>query len=569
MKKNGEFLNRRERGFVNGQAGRVNGLTNGNGKINGTGMINGLTNGNGKTNGLVNGNGTNGKPPSSQNGKIRIIKLAAFGIFLMMIFGVVAVSTNLMMKNVDWSMVKKYTDEAGDVTYAGVDITEYAFHMQGGMFCFYLKFAGNFISPDDTNSYAVIFIDNDTNPSTGYNAGDGIGADYIVLIRSVNNTVFATFEKFAGATNESWKWDTVGGVALTQTSNVVSGMLTEPINSNAKFKVIAERGYVMDKTPVVGIERSALLVTQTPLSNNTLKVVLKPLYGGVRVNSISFSVEPSTVTLTGPVSGTTLSIGEDIVSEKIYYIGINTANANNATVKVHINGVSVENDVPVTVWGKGFVKYVGTPSTIIIDGAFEDWDYMIKENKVYLYTDSTDDVEDKNINIYQDGYYNGSSSEFFYISVLGTMLNGNIAPLETKQSIPAPGLELTKKPYDYARIVIHTTTGETHVIEIYGVNGHVKKILMDGVETTSVKAAAGKDGLYGALEIELMKNMSIESYSVEMTDWNGLVDIAGPHVPSEASKGSSGITPLPEFHEYALIPLIAIVTLFVIRRRRH
>jgi hypothetical protein len=73
--------------------------------------------------------------------------------------------------------------------------------------------------------------------------------------------------------------------------------------------------------------------------------------------------------------------------------------------------------------------YVGTPSSIYIDGAFGDW------NKSALSHDSVNDVANSNVDIWNflSSHVNGSSDLFFYINVNGEMLAGKSVPFINSQ----------------------------------------------------------------------------------------------------------------------------------------
>ncbi len=550
----------KERGFVNGNSMRRNGSR---------GMINGLTNGNGKKDGLINGNSNNngngkkGKKGAMSSPKGRAGAWTVIGIVLLLIFGVFAISTNTL-KTTDWNVIQKYRDyDANTISNDHINIDKFAFHQARGAFEFYLQFEDNFLKCGDYKNLAYIFIDNDSNPSTGYDTGY-IGADYVIKIVGYNDTVRGSFMKFtSGDENDAqheWNWTTLSTAAVhSGKDNVITGGVNHIISSNAKIMVIAQSGYTQDITPVVSIEKSALLVIQTPLDNHTLEVELVPMYSAVKVNylTVSFSAGVQIKEL----NKDKLYVNDTISVKKTYYLHVDTANVESGGIDVGISKVST--DSVYTIWGRDYREYIGTPQSIQIDGYFQDWNTIVGENN---FNYNHHKAPNPNIDLYQFSEYNDTHGVYFYASVKGDMLHGNIAPeMEnaTGWSGATPAPQKSRSPYDYAEVVFYTKDNIKHVVQVYGFNGHVMRILMDGKPTKDVKVGVGRNGEFGAIEIGVVGNYHIIKYSVTMTDWNGATD-TGSATPTV----SNFVPYAPEFSQGAIAILVVLVAIPILRKRK-
>ncbi|NPA75935.1 MAG: hypothetical protein GXO25_07660 [Euryarchaeota archaeon] len=544
------------------------GFTNGNIRINTSrGMINGLTNGNGTKDGLINGNGNpeqKKKKSTMGSPKGRAGTWLVIGVVLLLVFGVFAISTN-SLKKTDWNLIKKYTDVDTEKVVDAVNITKFAFHETSSAFEFYIKFAGDFGNTGEYQHLAFILIDNDSNPNTGYDAGY-LGADYMIKIAGNNGTITGSFYKFQGDNRNMWNWSSLGGVGVSKSkNNEVTGAVNAKISADAKLMVVAETRYSEDITPVVGIEKSALLVYEEPnLKNDTLAIKLIPMYGPVDVKEIDLYASEGVMLSGSNVKGDKIvNIGTLSTIPKTVYVKIDTANVINSAVKVAVSDVSTS--APVTIWGRDFKKFVGTPSNITIDGCFADWEHLVGP-KNYHYN-PTGDVENANIDLYQYAMYD-KGGDYFYASVLGHMLAGNIAPEMVKTTHwTGPGEnETAKSPFDSATITFTTQSGETHTIQVFGVLGKVMLVLFDGKPTTKVSVGVGVNEGYGAIEIGIDgATYNIKTYKVTMTDWNGLSDVGVAHSNGEKSSGPGVYA--PEFNMGYLAVLLLIVPIIVRRKK--
>ncbi len=546
------------------------GFTNGNIKFNTSrGMINGLTNGNGKKDGLINGNGSPAKKKKGgmmNSPKGRAGTWLVIGVVLLVVFGAFAISTN-SLKKTDWNLIKKYVDvDTGTIDVSSVNITKFAFHVTGNTFEFYLKFAGNFGDTDEYQNLAYILIDNDSNPNTGYNAGY-LGADYMVRLAGNNGTITAYFMKFNALHNNIWNWSSVEGVGVNEGNNKeLTGVVNEKINPNAKIMVVAESKYTEDITPVVGIQKAALLVKETPSTDsNTLKVTLIAMYSAVNVTSIDLYTSEGVLLSGDNVKGNSIvNIGTVTPgSPKTITVNVDTSNVMNSAVKVSVDKVHA--NAPVTIWGSAFKKFVGTPKGIEIDGCFTDWNQIVG---VKNFNHNYHSVANANIDLFRYASYS-KGGNYFYADVLGNMLAGNIAPeMESVGNWSGgPVHQEPKSPFDSATITFTTVSGEKHTIQVFGVLGHVELVLFDGKPASKVSVGVGKNGEYGAIEIGIAgATYKIKEYRVTMTDWNGLTDVGVAH-PSTGK--SSGLAPdAPEFNVGYLAALMLIVPI-VLRRKKN
>ncbi len=554
-----------DKGFVNGVKMHSNGAR-ARYLADGKGSKDGLINGNS----LVNGNGNNGKQqkPSKKgimsSPKGRLGAWTVIGIVLLLIFGAFAVSTNAF-KTTDWNLIKKYNDyDLSEISDPSVDIGKFAFHLNRGVLEFYLSFKGDFSQAEVYKNLAYIFIDNDTNPLTGYNAGY-LGADYAVKISGEHGKITASFMQFNALHRDVWNWTVLGTVSIVRNGNAITGSTNHKINADARIFVVAQHGYVQDITPVVGIERPAVLIVEKPLRNSTLRIDYWPMYGSVNIDSIEISV-PMGVQIPG-LANNQFSPGT-ITLPRSQYLEIDTANVPSGSVKVEISKVNT--NVPYTIWGDAYTEYVGVPDGITIDGCFADWNTLVDH---FNMDSPTNDVDNPNINIVRHASYN-TGGVFFYVDVKGTMLAGNIAPELEEVSTgnwtnvtPVP--KQPGSPYDYAEITFTTAHHGTHTILITGYMGKVVSVRLDGKKTDIVKAAAGinKNGDIGALEVGYFENYTITSYHIKMTDWSGASDEAyGPSESGNSRNGGDEI--LPELSPTAIVAVIFVMAVPVVLRRR-
>lgn len=525
--------------------------------------------GNGSKDGLINGNSNNKdkkeKPKKSMMSTPsgRMGAWAVIGVVLLLIFGAFAISTH-SFKTTDWNLIKKYNDyDILSVEDSNIDINKFAFHLNNGVLEFYLSFVGDFGKADTYKNLAYIFIDNDSNPLTGYDAGY-LGADYMVKITGEHGKVRASFLEFNAMHRDVWNWSVIGTVSVIRSGDhAFYGSTNYKISKDAKLFVLAQHEYIQDITPVVGIEKPAILIIEKPIiKNGTLELNLWPMYGAVNVDSITLNM-PMGVQIP-QLSGDKLTVGTVTLPKKVY-LEVDSSNVPKGAIKVDIAKVST--NVPYTVWGKPYVEYVGTPDGIEVDGCFADWNALAT-----FYTDTpTNDVANPNINILRYASYNVNGA-FFYASVKGAMLKGNIAPEmeETSKNwtnvTPIP--KQPGSPYDYAEVDFTTQDGTEHTIIIKGYMGKIVSITMDGKKTSKVKAAVGYNGAEGALEIGYLENVNITKYTIKMTDWNGASDYI-TYTTNTHSRDSGGNATLPEINATIIIPLLLIATFAVIRRKKN
>jgi len=533
----GVVMNLRRDGFING-----NGAVKKKGSLSNSFYnvhINGLTNGGGKD-GLINGNSKsknvakNGKKKTknSKSGRMKI--WAVLGLILLLIFGVFAVSTN-MLKSTNWNTIEKYEDY--DLTPVGddnININKFAFHISEGVFEFYLQFYGDFMHTPYHLNFAYIFIDNDSKESTGYDAGY-LGADYMVRLVGNNGTVRGTLLKFAGFNNREWNWTPIGASVIhTNGDHIITGSINFHISPDARLIILAQSGYYQDITPVVKVGKKALIVAQKPIENGTFEIKIVPLLNNVHVNYISIQ-KPSWILIKNAYSDT-YPINRDISNPIVLYF----TPVNKTKGLAHIKVESISTNAIYTIWGQDYKHYFGKAKNIIIDGCFDDWNTLAKMKEDL----PTDDVENSNINILYHSSYN-KDGIFFYTSVRGSMLNGNIAPeMESFSthhwSNVTPLPKTPGSPYDYAEIDFTTQEHGQHRIVVAGYMGKVVSVKLDGRETKDVHVAVGVNHNMGAIEIGMNYSWKIKRYRVKMTDWNGAVDVADNPMRVVNVRSSSG-----------------------------
>jgi uncharacterized repeat protein (TIGR01451 family) len=234
---NGGMVN----GLVNGR-GRTNGLVNGRGRTNGLvngGMINGLINGGGRTNGLVNGGLINGLGLVNGEGMIngrggfyssRRIELSkrswryrlSWIVVLIALVLIVPMFTNMLNQPdrgiaidgnfADWDQISTFYDNPSDQIYnPDLNIIESKVVYSPDRIDLFLEVEGTALGGRQVGNITnmadsiLVFVDIDSNPSTGYII-DTLGADLMVDAWGWDNNVHesATYLFRSDAARNDW-----------------------------------------------------------------------------------------------------------------------------------------------------------------------------------------------------------------------------------------------------------------------------------------------------------------------------------------------------------------------------
>ncbi len=521
------------------------------------GLVNGLST-RMDNQGIINGNAIVPSQPKKEGGLNKI--LVTMIILMLVAVGIGGFVASSYMKNVvSWGAEKKFIDvDVENVGLSAVNITAFGALQVDGTFNFYIRFAGGFA--DLKSGYAYILVDDDSNPSTGYNAGY-LGAEYMIKIQVNSGSLSGELYSFNGTSTEIWSWKPVKNVYVgSEIPTEIAGYFEGSFSSDATFIMLAKSSYYQDITPVFRPGKPAVVALQKQLDNDTLEITLFPIYSAVEVQGINVEKTGNVEVTTNPYVGGLLD------RPKRIYVSVRAENNYTGGARVWLSEMLT--NATVTIMGNDFEKYYGTPDKIEIDGFFEDWNTIAPPIKI-----GSGNVENKNIDITEYSAYQDDST-YFYLSVAGVMLKGNIAPEmpgETGAGTPGEGggVEVIKRPYDYAQIEFTTESGAKHTIEIYGYMGIVHRILLDGKETNRVRVAVGRNHGYGALEVGFDSSDSVTSYTIRMTDWNGESDYVSAHYLPRSDDNRTAPPDIyaPEFNQILPILLI-IVAIPIIRKRR-
>jgi len=480
-----------EKGLVNGTALALErGLTNGNGLVNGRGLVNG----NGLVNGLHAkghpGGMTEDALPSAHRKRKQRLRIIVIAVAAAVMLSMMPLLTILLPSTKsglsidgdfgDWSGKTLYDDGTGTgATSADLDIVRYGAARSDGSMHFYVKVAGRMLS-GATSGKGVdtfnIFIDTDGNAATGYRLG-GIGAERRLEIFGWEGIVRgSSLYQFSGTRGTSdWNgWQSMGGAAAAASGSELEASVAANeagVADSAKFRILFQSQETGSQRSdlaraLVGAKAGALVVSQVdtgasivqsgqPVTLNLkMEALGRPMRAtGITVTRLGNADLSSVGDVTVKRGGQTLASGKftagstkltmamdlqlirlDIVSIDIQ-ANIATGAASGKTIGLALDGhdaVAVETGTTTVVQAALANHYIGAaPSTIVIDGAFADWD------AIPFNADPAGDTNNSNIDIRDTRATKGNSTISFYVAVDGSLLQGAMTPA-AKAARPGP-----------------------------------------------------------------------------------------------------------------------------------
>jgi|GEM_PF-3157190 len=541
IRRNGGYMS--DRGHIN--SGPV---------VNGNGMING--------NGIINGNGRRRNGDIEGSSSKRFLWWFTIFIVLVLAFGGVAVMNPPVPPVIpdgdlsEWKGTRGIVD-MHTVDDATVDIVEYSVRqISRGMTTYlagYVKFRGAFTSKEGNNLY--LFISTGTAPA--YKGIPGIASNYVLKISVTENTTYGTLLKYFGD-EYIWEWSYESSASVGASGNTIEFSIPFEYEVIKCVYASVSLDGNMDITPVFIYDKMPILIMQTPYPDRNEMNIDIYAGGDVTLTSLVLSVTGNATIETN--IGTYDTLNNILMLYRSLSAGevLNIRLTIDGTGFTRISVADVETDGIATIRGRDYSKYYGIIDHIEIDGAFEDWASVSKEQ------DPAGDVENPNIDIVEHSAVNQNNHTYFYIRVVGEALEGSSVPAFISKEGP-PIERVTRVTYDFIRIYYKEGT-ESHYIEIRGINGQIIGTYIDGQPTSAVTAATG----VGEIEIGTTLNIAPNStYRIVMTDWNGLSDSTSGEVQSISSTGyrnTGEVVPVPEL-QYAVIIPIALIMVLVFRRR--
>jgi hypothetical protein len=443
---------RANRGLINGN-GFTNGLGSDNTPLNGKGLVNG--------NGLTNGNGMGTRKysriPLIKSKKFRnriigvmlAITLIVAPLFIYVVDFSDTPSGILIDGNFrDWENQDNYVDSADDVDNPNINIVEYNLKQNGNDVNVYVEVEGDVLKGTDAKVTDTlnIFIDSDTDPSTGYSV-NGLGADYMLetqgrsgrIIKSNVKIFDPTYRTMDRETREQNDWNgwtdlQNGKVECARNKLETRIQLYDTHNTEieisdnvfACIRLADSSGNEDYSDTIISDVKGSLIAKQTPLVDNVisddqtdlLALELRAVGGDVTIDRINFEHIGNGELVTDQLP---MTITEDSTAR--FTVSLDTTQSlYGDSESVRATRIITRDNVPVRLTGDraaGYIKAV--PTVIRIDGAFADWDNVpagideLNEESVNN-NPNIDLVEHKNIN--------QNDKVSFYMKVDGSMMDG-------------------------------------------------------------------------------------------------------------------------------------------------
>ncbi len=541
---------RRNGGYVSDR-----GYINSGPLVNGNGMING--------NGIINGNGRRRNGNHEEGASKRFVWWFTVFIILVLAFGGVAVMNPPMPPIIPDGNLSEWKGTPGIVDMhtvddATVDIVEYNVRqISGGTTTYlagYIKFREVFTSQEGNALYLFI----STGASPAYKGIPWISSEYLLRISVTDeNSTYGTLMRYTGD-GYLWDWSYELSANVGGEGNTIEFLIPFEYNVvKCVYASISSEG-IIDITPAFTYGKIPLLITQMPdPDRNEMRI---EIYSGgeTTLTSITLSVVGN-ATIDSDI-GTYDSVNHLLLLYRTLSAGelLSVHFTIDGTGLTKVSVADVDSDGMVTIRGRGYSKYYGIIDHIEIDGAFEDWKNVPKQQ------DPSGDVNNPNIDILVHSAVNQNNNTYFYVRVAGQSLEGTPVPLFISKGGP-PIERVTGVTYDFIRIY-YKEGAETHYIEIRGIDGQIIGTYIDGQPTSAITAATG----VGEIEIGTTLDISPNStYRIVMTDWSGLSDSTSGEVqgiPTTGYRNAGEVVPVPEM-QYAVVIPIAMLIVLVFRRR--
>lgn len=405
----------------------------------------------------------------------------------------------------------------------------------------------------------ALFIDADGDSGTGFSLIGGFGADDFVSISGSSGQRNASLTKlyeFVGTDTRNWSsWEIIDPLTVGTMGDRVETSFHPPSYFNrtyAKFIAVSYEGVSRPSVTLpFSLDPGILLIQQTPIINTNGVITLgqnRPVlqvdikgYGSAKPIEI---LRPSLTGISGTYNLGPVNWSEsEMAAEKSFLFTVNTTALDyGKSVEASMIPASVVSDYSsVVILGTPAKGYVGGyPSGKAVDGLFKDWTSTVEDT-----ADAS--VGDDDINITRVGNETAASKTYFYIEVVGKIMNGTLIPV--RERIPSPSMpsgvggdeRITGE--DVLRIYIDTDPASHKgaptpvngtdirpdlMIEISGRNGIITQQMVKywttgWYENYSITVEAALDANMMEVEISL-GNLTNATFAVVATDWVGNSD---------------------------------------------
>ena len=376
----------------------------------------------------------------------------------------------------DWDNTPMVTDPADGQPSSTIDITSAAIEEGDEYLYFYVSTREDmFVGTGSDGTVMRIFMDADADASTGYSI-QNIGADYLIEIYGIQNEIFSSnyYEYYPQHRNDQdeprsqhdWSaWAPMFRVRSDVDGNQMEAKLwndelripetVEPliliqmvdVNDNHDFSPVFSR----DGAIITEVKANPEIEYLTPGNTHELLDVTISNAGdsNVLIDGITFK-QTSTITtdeiasvelqiedtvISGSMnedSFTFTGLGERVKSPLSYTFRISLKDSAQIGHALSIQLDSITTSAGVSVDTKTISAYINkAPDIPVIDGLFGDW--------VNPVTDDVDDVEEfdnENIDLTAYDARNHDVSTYYYMRVMGRMLEGKSIPTNRAMNQP-------------------------------------------------------------------------------------------------------------------------------------
>jgi predicted nucleic acid-binding Zn-ribbon protein len=557
-------------GRVNGtKLGRVNGTKQG--RVNGTrqGRVNGT--GGGKVNGLKKQAkqeeivSTPSRLHSKIGGRLPLWELLALLVAAVLIISTFAITSlqpavkegiTLDGYFSDWTSIPSYkftTLLPGILD--GIDSGKLSFKQDvastSELFVYLDLQDGMFSGGDPSSIY--IMIDTDSNPTTGYSAGQSFGADTMAVLMGWNGTLKETaIEQFPSTADKGdWNsWQSSSGLSYATQNGEIEMALDVPLTTPV-VKIVTSidgeecNGPLMSPSGTIVAKQEPLIDGTVATSSSLSLIRVSVVAMGVAEHDYSF--KPTLVGPTGSLSLNNFTV-DSTNWTTVDLTGDITGVANGGCFEYCLSGTASGFEGAVDIIGNSCSGYFMTaPTRIVVDGVFGDW----AARKI---TD-TDAVAPGNpdINIQSYGAATQNDSYFAYVGTEGSIFEGADAPEKVKRgtsSVQGGGsvVKLKKTGEDMLQAFIdvdpssgigkHISAGNSsieadYMVEILGKDGNITEssVMKWSVADSSWTAlgdiessGVGAHGVEFSVNKTLLGNLTSSEIIFFTTDWEGQAD---------------------------------------------
>jgi hypothetical protein len=377
----------------------------------------------------------------------------------------------------DWSKEPKIMDQT-TVNNPNVDIYQYGSSINDKELFVYVDVKGTIFEGNQdiaASKYgadvAHVFIDSDSNPTTGYNISD-MGADVMLKVAGCNNDIKQSghyvfqYER----SQDDWNgWEYLSTISANSDEKRLEAktyITMESEEVDVYFQFMDSTGNIDYSDSMLNPVTGTLSVKSSSMSSDILdantnteiqRVEFKALYSDITIESITLSLEGSatdgdisTLSLVSMDGGNnnynifTSGIGRFTNGYYTYafsnplVIPKNKASTyalmgmiSSSAISGHSFGITIKDvgikqgSVGIEQLNKKLSYLISAPSVIKIDGAFADWSGITP-------TPDSDvgEISNFNINLQEHRSVIQNGDVYFYLSVAGGMMGGTKIPID-------------------------------------------------------------------------------------------------------------------------------------------